>query len=192
MTLYGFGTTTTGLCIDIGHSYTGIRRFLFHACMAPRTYPKVLAVTPVIDGLVQDMAKTTIALAGQSIHRYFAQLLAANALPHDEAFVTYLIETSGAVEISQDPRRAHAALPKTIEVQYNDTPLTIGEFRTTIADVLFDPELIDSSSISLIDAIATSVQHCPPETRPILMNNLALTGGCAHLKGLPCFLSSLS
>lgn len=23
MTLYGFGTTTTGLCIDIGHSYTG-------------------------------------------------------------------------------------------------------------------------------------------------------------------------
>lgn len=148
----------------------------------------MLAVTPVIDGLVQDMARTTIALAGQSIHRYFAKLLAANALPHDDAFVTFLIETSGAVEISQDPGRAHAALPKTFDVQYNDATHTIGEFRTTIADVLFAPELIDSTSISLIDAISTSVQHCPPETRPTLMNNLALTGGCAHLKGLlPCF-----
>lgn len=76
-------------------------------------------------------------------------------------------------------------LPETVDIEYKGHTFTIGPYRHDVLDPLFSPELLDIDSPSLPEAMRLSAMNCePPEIRPKLWENIAITGGCCNTFGL--------
>lgn len=61
--------------------------------------------------------------------------------------------------------------------------LRLNNERFTVPELLFHPSDIGLQQMGVVEAIYDAVWSCPEETRPHLLRNVLLTGGCALFPG---------
>ncbi|KAI9001612.1 actin family [Gaertneriomyces semiglobifer] len=168
--LYGCNLQT-GLVIDIGHETTDI--------------------TPILENLIIREAAKTIPIGGKHIEEVLL-----NMLREDEQFVAALGDKALDLELARHIKQEHAEVkpdtivvtpnPKdVITVKINDKEVPLGPARYGCTNVLFDPTAYGYRSLSIAEAVYLSVSTaCDPVSRPSLWENIVVTGGCCHLRGI--------
>ncbi len=168
LTLYS-GGFDTGLVIEIGDSSTRI--------------------VPIYKGYKINHGIKILSIGGKAITRYAENIFSESlGLAADSSIqkdlVRVLKEKASFVSLDykQDLKRSDQYEKK---FSFPDGSLyTLSKERFMVPELLFDPSLMQIEELALHKAIMESVNSCDIDLRPILLNNVFLSGGSSLFQNL--------
>ncbi|KAI9361713.1 actin family [Pilaira anomala] len=210
LTLFGCGTVS-GIVVDIGSQTTDVNIVVDSNMQLQSTFSIPIG-GDIFDAYFLQLLKKDTKLVSQidnltdvsldiDFARYVRELpgICNVSIGHELADNMAAAELLNAMEESeivdeildeeQNPKKIEdeevGELPETVDIEYKGHTFTIGPYRHDVLDPLFSPELLDIDSPSLPEAMRLSAMNCePPEIRPKLWENIAITGGCCNTFGL--------
>jgi len=162
----------SGVCLEIGDGLT--------------------QVVPIRDSTVQPHSIITEHLGGRDITNLLLHLL------NEDGQYENSLKTTAEAEIVREIKEKHSyiVLDYTEECKsYKRTPVVgsimpdgqirrLRDFPFKCGEILFQPQVFGSKASSLQHLIFNSISKCDAEIRPLLWQNIYLTGGLSEMEGL--------
>lgn len=154
----------TATVVEIGHSFTQI--------------------TSIFDQTSIPQASIISPLGGSEITNYFQRCLKDLSHqfngPQGKIMASQLKESFCYIAGDSNPPNTEPIRHKLSE----DIEIELGDIRYKCPEILFNPSLGSIKSEPLHELIYESIMRCDIEIRPLLFNNILLTGGSSLLPGL--------
>ena len=147
---------------------------------------------PVVKGFVLDDYVQRLNVAGSHVTTYLGKLLmiagyAFNSSA-DYEILRHMKENAWYVSYNIERDRKLARETWVVNIDYrlpDKKKIVIGRERFEAPECLFNPGLVDVEKVGIPEMIFETIVACPMDNRPLLYNNIVLSGGSTMFPGYP-------